>query len=405
MTQLAAIEHTLDPFPVYAELRENDPVHYDPQRGSWNVFRYDDVQQVLSDYSIFSSEFSRGASPDQPFAAAMISTDPPRHRQLRNLVTQAFTPRAVEALAPRIKSIVDEHLDRVKGSGKMDVIHDLGYPLPVIVIAELLGVPAEDREQFKQWSDYIVSAAAMGADVDYDKFMGGPVMEMAAYFFNMIEKRQVEPGDDLISGLLRARIDGEGLSTIELLGFCSLLLVAGNETTTNLIGNALKIFTENPGSWEDLRANPDLLPSAIEEVLRYRSPVQSMFRVAKNGTELEGKQIPAGATVMAWIGSANHDETQFPEAGRFDIRRNPNRHLAFGQGIHYCLGAPLARLEAKIALAEMLTRFKSVRRDLDAPIDRLPSLIVYGVRSLPIEFEEAQIGQHRNRAPGGHHPG
>jgi cytochrome P450 len=319
----------------------------------------------------------------------MIATDPPRHRKLRSLVTQAFTPKAVENLALRIEEIVQETLDPVTATGKIDVISDLATPLPVTVIAEMLGIPAADRTRFKQWSDYVVGVADFRGDFDPAKFRDQTILDMASYFFGMLEQRRQQPGNDLISGLVAANIEGETLSEIELLGFCALLLVAGNETTTNLIGNALKTFTENPGSWEDLRAHPDLLPSAIEEVLRYRSPVQSMFRVAKNDTQLEGKQIPAGETVMAWIGSANHDEAQFPQADSFDIRRNPNRHLAFGQGIHYCLGAPLARLEAKIALSEMLARFKSVRRDLDAPIDRLPSLIVYGVRNLPIQFEEA----------------
>jgi cytochrome P450 len=229
----------------------------------------------------------------------------------------------------------------------------------------------------------------MGSEIDYEMFQSSAVMEMSAYFFDMIEKRKEHPGDDLISGLLQANIDGQGLDTIELLGFCSLLLVAGNETTTNLIGNAMMTLVDHPEDWDYLRSNLDLVPQALEEVLRYRSPVQSMFRVTKKEAEIGGKVIPPGQVVMAWIGSANHDEGQFDDPECFDIRREPNRHLAFGYGIHFCLGSPLARLEGKIALTEMLQRFKAVRKvSLEIP-QRLPSLIVYGVKSFPIEFDLA----------------
>jgi len=391
MSSLTAIERELNPFPIYQKMRREQPVSYDPEWGSWNVFCYGDVQRVLSDYSTFSSEFNQGreAGVEQPFAASMISTDPPRHRQLRTLVTQAFTPRAVDSLAPRISTIVQEHLDRVMPTGRMDVIDDLGVPLPVIVIAELLGIPSEDRERFKKWSDWIVQSTSSGDVLDPTFFHNTAVLEMAAYFFDMIEKRRSEPGEDLISGLLEANIDGQHLDTLELLGFCSLLLVAGNETTTNLIGNALMCFTENPEAWQSLRESPDRLPLAIEEVLRYRSPVQSMFRVAKSETSIAGLTIPEGASLVAWIGSANHDETQFASPETFDIDRSPNRHVAFGHGIHYCLGAPLARLEARIALGAMLERFQTVTRVPGEPLERLPSLIVYGLKHLPITFSVA----------------
>ncbi len=391
MNKLSAIERKLNPFPIYRELRQDDPVYYDDERGSWHVFRYPDVQRVLSDYKTFSSEFARGAgaSAEEPFAASMISSDPPRHRQLRTLVSQAFTPRSVDALAPRIQEIVDEYLDKVMADGKMDIMHDLATPLPVIVIAELMGIPAEDRGRFKHWSDWIVSAAAMGTEIDPEMFQSNAVMEMSAYFFDMIEKRKVQPGDDLISGLLQVNIDGQGLELIELLGFCSLLLVAGNETTTNLLGNAMMTFADHPEEWQLLRSNPSLVPQAIEEVLRYRSPVQTMFRVTKQEVEIGGKVIPPNEVVMAWIGSANHDEQQFEDPECFDIQREPNRHLAFGYGIHFCLGAPLARLEGKIALTEMLKRFKTVKKGVTELPERLPSLIVYGIKSFPIEFEAA----------------
>lgn len=375
----------LNPFPWYRSMRQSQPVGYDPRRGGWAVFCYDDVQEVLSNHAIFSSQF-HGSAPQnthQPFAASMISTDPPRHRQLRSLVTQAFTPRTVEALAPRITQIVDELLDRVLARNSMDVIHDLGEPLPVIVIAELLGIPTEDRSRFKQWSDAIVSAAGSGVSGFQAQH------EMVAYFMNTIEQRRLKPDNDLISGLLQAEIEGEKLSLPELLGFCVLLLVAGNETTTNLIGNAMLCFAERPEVWERLRADQALVPQAIEEVLRFRSPVQTMFRITTQPTEIGGVALPSGAPVTAYIGSANHDETKFERSDEFIFDRQPNRHVAFGFGIHYCLGAPLARLEAKIVFNALTQRLKSFQLAPNTQLEALSSLIVYGVRRLPITFEAA----------------
>jgi cytochrome P450 len=388
-SMLSGVERTLNPFGVYQTMRQSYPVYHDPQRGSWNFFRYEDVQRVLSDYESFSSQFVRKRSllPVQPFAAAIISTDPPRHRQLRSLVTQAFTPRAVEALGPRISEIVNEHLERVMAAKRMDVIDDLAYPLPVIVIAELLGIPSQDRPRFKPWSDTAVSAADFGTNVDFKKFMPPAMMEMGRYFKKMIDQRKKLPGDDLISHLLDASIDGKRLSEIELLGFCVLLLVAGNETTTNLLGNAMLSLSERPADWQALRADPGLIPSAIEETLRFRSPVQSMFRVTTHEMVYGDQKIPANAPVVAWMGSANHDEAQFPDPERFDMRRTPNKHLGFGQGIHFCLGAPLARLEAKIALSALTERVASFRLVPGTVVERVPSVIVYGLRCLPVQFE------------------
>lgn len=368
----------LDPFPWYKLMRESAPVYHDPRRGNWSVFSYNDVQRVLSEHSVFSSQFNDSG---QPLDASMISMDPPRHRQMRSLVTLAFTPRTIARLEPRISEIVNELLDSVSTRGQMDVINDLSYPLPVIVIAELLGIPLEDRERFKLWSDQFVGAAPSSGN--------DPQEEMSDYFKWVIEQRRKEPEDDLISALLAAQIDGKHLTEQELLGFCVLLLVAGNETTTHLIGNAIWCFDDHPAAWAELRANPTLLPDAIEEVLRYRSPVKLMFRITAQDTRIGDKDIPAGTGVTAWIGSADRDEAQFPNAETFDIHRAPNRHLAFGHGIHFCLGAPLARLESKIALDIMLQRFSNIQRDRDIELEPVPAFILHGLKHMPIVFEKS----------------
>lgn len=389
MTRVPAIEQPLDPFPHYDAMRRSQPVFQDQEHGVWHVYRYDDVQRVLSEHSTFSSRMA-GDNPSetgQLFAASLINTDPPRHRQLRSLVTQAFTPRAVEALGPRIADITDALLDPAVSLGSMDLIEELAYPLPVIVIAELMGIPPADRDRFKQWSDTIVRPVSgePGDAVDHDQ--GTARREMADYFMGMIEERRRRPGNDLISKLLAAQIDGQHLDAVELLGFCALLLVAGNETTTNLIGNAVLSFTENPGTIGRLGAEPALLPHAIEEVLRYRSPVQSMYRVAAADTVLGDRNIPAGSPLVAWLGSANRDPAHFPRPDAFDIERSPNRHLAFGQGVHFCLGAPLARLEARIALQAVISRLPGLALAPGTSLERMDSTIIYGLKRLPVTWQ------------------
>jgi cytochrome P450 len=371
----------LNPFPWYRSMRAARPVYYNPQYRFWQVFRYDDVQRVLSDYTSFSSAFGGGGQGRDPLSSSLISMDPPRHRQLRNLVTQAFTPRSVAQLSERITAIINALLDQVAARGHMDIVDDLSYPLPVIVIAEMLGIPREDRERFKVWSDAVVGAS-------YPE-RGNPQAEMSEYFLDMIQQRSREPQNDLISALLDAQIDGQHLNQRELLGFCILLLVAGNETTTNLIGNALLCFDEHPEVMEELRADPALVPGAIEEVLRYRSPVQYMYRRAVADITIGDHEIRAGQMVLAWIGSANRDEAQFPNPDYFDIRRTPNRHIAFGHGIHFCLGAPLARLEAKIALTMLLERFHEIKRVPGVPLEATGSDLVFGVKHLPITFRQS----------------
>jgi len=371
-------DQKLNPYPWYQAMRANSPVQYNENYNSWGVFSYEAVQRVLTDYSDFSSQIM-GSGEGLPLGASLINSDPPRHRKLRSIVTQAFTPRTITQLAPRITAIVNELLDKVAAQGHMDVMKDLAYPLPVIVIAELLGVPVKDRDQFKHWSDVIVGSENPAG--------GEPQQEMTDYFSVLIAERRREPKDDLISSLLTAQVDGEYLTEKELMGFFILLLVAGNVTTTNLIGNSFLCFDEFPDALQQLYNDHALIPTAIEEVLRHRSPVSHMYRVVREDTTIDGKVMHPGSFMVAWIASANRDETQFPNAARFDVTRSPNRHLAFGHGIHFCLGAPLARLETKIVLETMLTRLPEIRRTPNITLEAITSMILYGVKGFPITFK------------------
>ncbi len=373
------LREPLDPFPCYRMLREQYPVYYSREFHSWFVTRYSDVQRVIGDPALFSSQQavrSRPAAEEGKTARTLLWTDPPRHRQLRALVGQAFNPRTIAELAPRITEIVHTHLDAVAGGGEMDAVRDLANPLPIIVIAELLGVPGTDQRQFKHWSDIIVSPAR--------KEKKQAVIEMNAYFLTIVARRREQARDDLISALLEAEIEGTALTEAEILSFCRLLLVAGHETSTNLIGNALLTFDEHPEVMAKLRTNPELIPAAIEEVLRYRSPIQRLRRAVTRDTDIGGCEIKAGEIVSPILSSANRDEEQFTRPDVFDIHRVPNRHLAFGHGIHFCLGASLARLETRITLEVLLARFSEIKRITSVPLQPVASSFVYGVKSLPM---------------------
>ncbi|QSO54575.1 cytochrome P450 [Alicyclobacillus curvatus] len=391
MVNLFSPELKRNPYPMYQAMRQSQPVMHMESLDIWSVFRYADVKTVLSDHTRFSSQYGRAPDMDDSASfqarrgSTLITTDPPRHTDLRSLVNRAFTPRAVEALEPRIAEIANELFDKVGNSGEIDLVKDFSYPLPVIVIAELLGIPSQDRDRFKHWSDEIVASAdqVLGkTDVQSDTAH----REMGAYFYEILQARRAHPQNDLISALIQAEVDNERLSEEDILSFCWLLLVAGNETTTNLIGNAMLTLLEHPDQLALLRENSHLLSGAIEESLRYRSPVQAMFRMTTGDVEIAGQTIPAGKRVVAWIGSANRDEERFVEAEKFDITRNPNPHIAFGHGIHFCLGAPLARLEARVALAAALERLQDVSRVDDSPLEPARGIIVHGVTSLPLRF-------------------
>ncbi|HEY1348849.1 MAG TPA: cytochrome P450 [Ktedonobacteraceae bacterium] len=371
-----AIDIRLNPFPWFRHMRQSAPVVWNEQQGTWSIFKYSDVQRALSDHALFSSQAYSGE--DNPIGRSMINMDPPRHRQLRTLVSLAFTPRAVARLEDRITAVTHELLDAVEMQTQMDVIDDLAGPLPTIIIAEMLGIPSEDREKFKLWTNQLIGSAPYdGSD---------PQRVMADYYRQIFEARRREPRDDLVSALLEAQVDGEHLNETDLLGFCILLLLAGNETTTTLLGNALQTFDEHPEVMEELHANPLLLPGAIEEVRRYRSPVRLVLRATLQDVTLGGQRLPARSSVVTWLASANRDEEQFSHPDTFDIHRTPNRHLAFGYGIHFCLGAPLARLETRIALEAMLSRWTNIRRANQEALEPLGSFVLLGLRHLPIVF-------------------
>src|SRR5437868_1380468 len=357
-----ALEEIPQTFSWFEEMREHNPVFKDERTRLWQVFRYEDVLTILTDYSRFSSqayEFMGGF-----LANSLIAKDPPDHRKLRNLVNQAFTSKAVARLSDRITHITQELLDEVRRKGTMDIVSDIAFPLPAKVIAELLGVPPEDWNIFQRW------ARVDGSDPASSRQETGRSMqvEMFNYFSNLLEERRRAPREDLISSLSVAEVDGERLSEHELVSFCTLLLAAGQETTKNLIANALVCLTDHPDTIAHLKREPALMPTAIEEVLRYLPPVWFLFRQTLTDVELSGQHIPANQVILAWTASANRDPSQFPDPDRFDMQREPNRHLAFGHGIHFCVGAPLARLEARIALPMMLKQLKDLQRVEGFPI-------------------------------------
>jgi cytochrome P450 len=389
----------LSPFEWYRAMRESSPIRYEPHSDCWQVFRYDEVQRVANDPAIFSSSGrlrQNIADENRPgIQSSLINMDPPDHRCYRNLVTQAFTPRAVARLAPRIADLASELLGTAIATGTLDVVTDFAYPLPVIVIAELLGVRAEDRPRFKWWSDTLIAADPNMLDASDDpehwrrrrQDAIRPVTgEMRAYFGPILAARRVRPQPDLISDLVASEIEGQRLTEDELVGFCTLLLIAGNITTTNLLGNAMVCFEEHPMAVATLEQHPDLMPSAVEEVLRFRSPAKMLVRVAAADTELAGHVIRQGQLIVAWITAANHDDMHFRNPEAFDIGRAPNPHLAFGHGIHFCLGAALARLEARIALETLLACVPTLHRVPGTSLEPIDSFILSGIKHYPIEL-------------------
>lgn len=362
------------PLEWFRQMRTESPVAAIDGSGAWNVFKYEDVKAVFTNYEVFSSQGS--PSTEDPIESSLLRQDPPKHRQLRKLVSHAFTPRMIESLAPKIEEITKSLLDEAEKKGKMDIVADLASPLPIVVIAEMLGVSLEYRERFKAWSDALVGD-------NYEAYIQCQ-REMSEYFSAIAEDRRRHPQDDLITKLVEARIDNESLTELEIIGFCILLLVAGNETTTNLISSAVLAIDSLPEVRAELLADRSLIPGALEEVFRYFSPVQVMFRRVKQETELGGKTLRENEHVYIWMASANHDEAVFERPDVFNIHRNPNPHLGLGSGIHYCLGSQLARMESRIAIEALLERFPEYRRDRSAPLSRMDSTMMFALKELPV---------------------
>ena len=379
-----------DPYPYYDMLRAAAPLFYWDAWDVWFFSRYDDCNALLRD-----ARFGRGDAgyevPAEQRALVdmqerwMLLKNPPDHTRLRGLVHKAFTPRIVEQMRSRIQAITDDLLDRAAGSGRADLIAALAYPLPVTVIAELLGIPAGDHDQFHAWSDDLARSLDLTEDPEVYNRASRSAETLTAYLREIIARRRRQPQDDLLSALIAAEEGGGHLTEDELFATCALLLVAGHETTVNLIGNGLLALLRHPDQLKRLRAEPTLIRPAIEELLRNDSPVQLTGRMALTDVELRGQKIRAGQQVVFLLGAANHDPARFADPHALDIAREPNPHLAFGSGIHYCLGAPLARLEGQIAIGTALRRFPNLALAGDAPAYR-DNLTLRGLRSLPVTF-------------------
>jgi cytochrome P450 len=372
----------------YADARANHPVARDKQSGVWHVFRYADVSTVLADPASYSSDLT-GLFPSQEDfdlfqRGNFVRMDPPQHRKLRVLVSKAFTPRLVAGLEPRIAQVTNALLDEVDGAEPWDLVDRLAYPLPVTVIAELLGVPAADQPTFRRWADAMFEDIdpTVLPDAELMESRAQPLREMNGYLLEHIRARRAAPRDDLISHLTVAEADGQRLTDEEMVGFVGLLLLAGHITTTLLLSNAVSCLDEFPEAAAAVRADRGLIPAAVEEVLRLRTPFSRLVRRTTREVALGGQAIPADRVMMLWVTSANRDAQHFPEPDRFDLHRQPNAHVTFGHGIHFCLGAPLARLEAKVALGIMLDRFAELSV-VDGAEWHDPRVIV-GAKRLPL---------------------
>lgn len=393
-----------DPYPTYARLRERPgPTHSEAER-TWLVARHDQATIVLKD-----PRFSKALPPEDPspLSNSMLFRDPPDHRRLREAVGGAFTPRRIRSLTERIAAVADRLIDSFAGRRRIDFITEFAMPLPVSLIAGMLGVPDGHAQRMCDWTRALVRAgSSVGNDPALMTEAGAAVAAMSAFFAERVADERARPGDTLLAELIAATPGGRPLGPEELLGTCLLLMIAGHETTVNLLGNGLWLLLTHPGQLEPLRREPGLMASAIEEMLRYESPVQrGTYRRTIEPVEIGGTVIPAGERVAALIGAANRDPAVFADPELFDIRRNPNPHLAFGHGIHYCLGAALARDEAAIAFSKLFTRLPGLRLATEPPAGPawlrwlrgpqagkpatpswIPSTMVRGMHALPVEW-------------------
>ena len=369
-----------NPYEKYAELRSKDPIHRMRLINAWVLTRYEDVDMVLRDHRRFSNHDDQ----DREYRS-MLFLDPPDHTRLRSLVSKAFTPKSVAELEPKILRLVQELLDNIEGKDRFDLISDFAFPLPVTVIAEMLGVPAQDIDKFRDWSNDIALSVEPTLDDEQTRRMEESFLELLDYFEDIIEQRQREPREDMITALLNVEAEGDRLSRDDLLATLTLLLVAGNETTRNFIGNGMLALLKHPDQLQRLRDNPHMLDSALNELLRYDSPVQMDQRMVYEDVEIDGNRIQAGQRVINAIGAANRDPAVFANPDELDIGRREKSHLSFGRGIHYCLGSPLAMLEGRAAFSALLDRFPSMK--LVAEPEFREQVVLRGVEELWVEVE------------------
>ncbi len=382
-----------NPYPHYHPLLAGPPRIIDMRFKFVLAARYADVRAILMDHAAFSSVPPTGIMFDEQAKAfgdapTMLGSDPPTQTRLRRLVSRDFTPRRIRELEPRIREIAKNLLEAAERRGEFDVMTDLANPLPVMVISDLLGVPPSEYQQFKNWSDKIIEADNTLPGAPIPDEIKPAFVELKAYFTEEIGRRRKSPGPDLVSALVAAHDEAEALSADELLQFVVLLLLAGNETTTNLIGNGMLALGRNPASMAALRSNPGLMRGAIEEMLRYDGPVQATFRTATKDTTVGGTLIAAGMGVFVIIAAANRDPAQFKDPEKFDITRESNEQVAFGEGIHFCIGAPLARMEGSIAIGSALERFPNLRlKNPDAPVTYKGSYFLRGLSRLEMALK------------------
>jgi pimeloyl-[acyl-carrier protein] synthase len=374
-----------NPYPTYARLRKDDPLHHAATGDLW-LTRYADVEAVLADrrFGRATPQYTARSTvlEGQAIPPSMLFQNPPQHTRLRALVARAFTPRTIERLRPVITNIADGLLNRIVAQTTFDLVEDYAFPLPAIVIAEMLGVPPAERHQFHAWTSAVAAAVDSTASTDEQSRGALARAQMAEYFADLVAIRRDQPRDDLISDLIGVHDTGDRLSLGELLSMCALLLAAGHETTVNLIANGVLTLIQHPDQLSLLRKNPALLPGAVEELLRFEAPVQITDRVALEHVNLDGERIEAGERVIVGIGAANRDAAVFDQPDRLDITRNPNPHLSFSHGIHFCLGASLARLEGQLAVWSLLERLSDM--ELNGPIVRASNPMFRTLRHVPL---------------------
>ena len=388
-----------NPYPTYRELREKDPYHPSPLTGALVLSKYEDIDEILRNYKVFSNGRARASSGNRvrrgvaeqiqsEIQPSMLTLDPPDHTRLRGLVSRAFTPRQIAKMEDHIRATAHALLDEVEGQHEFDLMSNLASLLPTVVIAEMIGVPTEDRAQFKQWSDRF----ARVLEPNLDERELGQVFDTAqrfdSYFKQIVAQHREQPRDDLVSRLIEAEEEGDQLSEEEMIVTLRLLLVAGNETTTNLIGNGLKALLEHPEQLELLRQQPELIDNAIEELLRFDSPVQVDGRVTLDECQIDRHTLKPDKPVSLLIGGANRDPEAFADPERLDITREDAGNISFGRGIHHCLGAPLARLEGKIAFEAMIERFGDIQLGRRAPVYK-PNIVLRGLKHLDIRVERS----------------